>query len=296
MSNLRFADPLPARNVSALPAWCAVEVLHVGPAGTTARTSSAVVEETPVALRYGGFAHAVMMATPDDLADFALGFSLTEGIIRFPSDIARMEFAESPDGITIDMTLEPSRMHRFLAGRRVRRLRGHTSCGICGAEDLHDVQRPFLRVAPGSRVSATQVQAALSALRSFQPLSRLTRGAHASAWVGLDGAIRAVREDVGRHNALDKLIGAGLAGAFSSAEGFCLITSRCSFEMVQKAVAAGYGTLVAAAAPTALAIRTAAAAGLTLFSLARGDGHMLYTAPAMPKEAPHECETQDRAI
>ncbi len=276
MSGLHFLD----RAAPTLTAWRAVDALHLGPEGAATGHSSTVAEETPIAFRYGGFAHAVMMATPDDLADFALGFSLSEGIIQSAADVARMDIRERDDGITVDIVLAPARMHRYLADRRVRMLRGNTSCGLCGAEDLRDVHRPPMRVAPGSRVGAPQVQAALEALRGFQPLSRQTRGAHASAWVGFDGTIQAAREDVGRHNALDKLIGAGLSGAFSSAEGFCLITSRCSFEMVQKAVAAGYGTLVAVAAPTALAIRTAAAAGLTLFSLARGDGHILYTAPA----------------
>jgi FdhD protein len=267
------------------PLWRMVPALHLGRDGASDARISAVAEEVPVAFRYNGFAHGVMMATPDDLLDFAAGFSLTEGIIDAASDIVDLQTHVSDDGIAIDIALGPEAFHRYLAGRRVRSLRGHTSCGLCGAEDLGDIRRPAALVGGGKVLTVAQVQSALAALRSHQPLSRRTRGAHASAWVSLDGSIRAVREDVGRHNALDKLIGADLSGAFSSADGFCLITSRCSFEMVQKAVTAGYATLVSAAAPTALAIRTAAAAGLTLLSLDRGDGHFVYSAPDVQREA-----------
>ncbi len=264
--------------IPTLAVWRHVDAFAIGcdaPCGEP----SAVAEETPVAFRYGRFPHAVMMATPADLVDFVVGFSLTEGIIERLSDIARLEMHEAGDGITIDVTLAPAAMHRHLASRRVRQLRGHTSCGLCGAEDLRDVHRRQSRIDPARRIAAPDVDAALAALRGFQPLGRRTRGAHAAAWVARDGTIGAVREDIGRHNALDKLIGAGLNGAFSPAEGFCLITSRCSFEMVQKAVAAGFGTLVALSAPTALAVRTAAAAGLALFALGRDAAPLLYTPP-----------------
>ncbi len=268
-----------------LAAWRDIDAFRVGGDGPRGE-SSAVAEETPIAFRYGGFPHAVMMATPDDLADFVAGFSLTEGIIDGLADVARLEMRDAEDGITVDVTLTPAAMHRHLAGRRVRQLRGHTSCGLCGAEDLHDVHRPPARIDPARRLAAPRIDAALAALRGFQPLSRRTHGAHAAAWVAIDGTIRAVREDIGRHNALDKLIGAGLNGAFAPAQGFCLITSRCSFEMVQKALAAGFGTLVALSAPTALAVRTAATTGLALFSLGRDDTPLLYTpsAPVTPTQ------------
>jgi FdhD protein len=269
----------------AVSAWRAVDAITVGADGASASASSNVAEETPVAFRYNGFAHAVMMATPEALADFALGFSHTEGVIDAADDIASLAIGERDDGLALDITLSPQVLHRYLAGRRVRRLSGNTSCGLCGAEDLRDVHRPTRRLPMPQHPYVGQVQVSLDALRAFQPLSRLTRGAHAAAWIGGEGAIAAVREDVGRHNALDKLIGAGLAGAFAADDGFCLITSRCSFEMVQKAVRAGYATLVAAAAPTALAIRTAHAAGLTLFSLDRGRGQLLYTAPHVKETA-----------
>jgi FdhD protein len=259
-------------------AWRSVSAVRLCGKGRSEPLQSDVAEEVPIAFRYNGFAHAVMMATPDDLIDFAYGFSLTEGIIDSLADMTRLQMHEAGDGIAIDMMLQADSLRCYLAGRRVRQLRGHTSCGICGAEDLPDIERPARRVQPGKPVSATAVERALDALRALQLLSRRTHGAHAAAWIGDDGVIRAMREDVGRHNALDKLIGAGLRGAFSPAGGFCLITSRCSFEMAQKAVAAGYGTLVAVAAPTGRAIRTAAAAGLSLFCLARGAEPILYTA------------------
>jgi FdhD protein len=271
-------------NTQTLPVWRAVDALHLGRDGESDARSSAVAEEVPVAFRYNGFAHAVMMATPGDLLDFAAGFSLTEGVIHAASDIVDLQTHVSDDGIAIDIALGPEAFHRYLAGRRVRSLRGHTSCGLCGAEDLRDIRRPAALVGGGKILTVAQVQSALDALRSYQPLSRQTRGAHASAWVAFDGTLRAVREDVGRHNALDKLIGAGLRGAFSGTDGFCLITSRCSFEMVQKAVTAGYPTLVSASAPTALAIRTATAAGLTLLSLDRGEGHFVYSAPDVQQD------------
>jgi FdhD protein len=174
-------------------------------------------------------------------------------------------------------------LHRYLAGRRVRQLRGHTSCGLCGVEDLDDVRRPAARVAPAGPPEAKAVAFALEALRARQPLSRLTRGAHASAWVTLEGALCTVREDVGRHNSLDKLIGALLRNEASCA-GFCLITSRCSFEMVQKAVTAGFSTLVSVGMPTGFAVRSAEAARLTLYSLSREGEPLQFTSPECPEE------------
>ncbi|HVZ52757.1 MAG TPA: formate dehydrogenase accessory sulfurtransferase FdhD [Pseudolabrys sp.] len=260
-----------------VPAWRAVAAITLGPAGHRGLSSSTVAEEVPVAFRFNGFEHGVMMATPEALEDFALGFALTEGVISDPAELASARVREQDNGLVIEATLGPDALHRYLATRRVRRARGHTSCGLCGAEDLKDIYRTAPAIRRARPLAPVHVERALDALRAFQPISRLTRGAHASAWLDRDGAIRAVREDVGRHNALDKLIGAGLRGAFNPDDGFCLITSRCSFEMVQKAVMAGYATLVSAAAPTALAIRTAVAAGLSLYSLDRGRGQLLYT-------------------
>ncbi len=240
-----------------------------------------VAEETPVGFRYNGFAHAVMMATPDDLDDFAAGFSLSEGIIQFSGTLPKSLISQCEDGITIDVSLGGRDLHRYLASRRVRQLRGHTSCGLCGVEDLRDVSRPLAPVPSGAPLDSGLIQSALATLRQWQPLSRQTRGAHASAWVGLNGQLRTVREDVGRHNSLDKLIGALVRGGVPYHEGFCIITSRCSFEMVQKAVAARFPILVSVGSPTAHAIRLARATGLTLYSLSRDGEPLLFTSPSL---------------
>jgi FdhD protein len=268
-----------------IPAWRSVEVMHLGETGAAECGASEVAEEVPIGFIYHGFSHAVMMATPRDLQDFALGFSLSEGFARDADDILATEARASEDGIALSITLAPAALRRFLTRRRARSLRGHTSCGICGVEELADVRQAGGRVCAGRPVSRRAVQAALASLREFQPLSRSTRGAHAAAWVDWDGRILLAREDVGRHNALDKLIGACLRERTDRDAGFCLITSRCSFEMVQKAIAAGMGTLVAVSAPTALAIRTAAAAGVALLTLDRAQGQFLYTEAARAPQA-----------
>ncbi|MCA6124409.1 formate dehydrogenase accessory sulfurtransferase FdhD [Bradyrhizobium sp. WSM 1704] len=254
---------------------CAVHASELGRANTS--WSLDCVEEEAVAFRYNGFPHGVMMATPADLEDFAVGFSLAEGVIAAASDVDAMSVAATAEGISVDISLRGESLRRYLAGRRVRQLRGHTSCGLCGVEDLRDVRNLPARVHPAVLPEEAAISRAFDRLREWQPLSRLTRGAHAAAWVDVDGAIRIVREDVGRHNALDKLIGAGLRGAFSHTRGFCLVTSRCSFEMVQKAVAADFAVIVSASAPTALAIRTAKAAGLALCALSRDRAPLIFT-------------------
>jgi FdhD protein len=251
-----------------------------GDPGARERRLVCVAEETPVAFRYNGFAHAVMMATPDDLEDFAAGFSLSEGIIEPSGPPPESSVSRCTDGITIDIALGGRDLHRYLASRRVRQLRGHTSCGLCGVEDLSDVSRAFGLVQPAAPLDSGLIRSALETLRQWQPLSRQTRGAHASAWVGLDGRLHTVREDVGRHNSLDKLIGALIRGA-PYHEGFCIITSRCSFEMVQKAVAARFPALVSVGSPTAHALRLARAARLTLYSLSRDGEPLLFTSPSL---------------
>jgi FdhD protein len=219
----------------------------------------------------------VMMASPADLEDFAFGFSLVEGVIGAASDIDAISIDGCAEGISVDISVRGESLHRYLASRRVRQLRGHTGCGLCGVQDLQDVRCLPARVHPAKLPEEAAISRAFDRLREWQPLSRLTRGAHAAAWVSFDGAIQLVREDVGRHNALDKLIGAGLRGSFSGTTGFCLVTSRCSFEMVQKAVAAGFPAIVSASAPTALAIRTAKAAGLALCALSRERAPLIFT-------------------
>jgi FdhD protein len=242
-----------------------------------------VAEETPVAFRYDGFSHGVMMASPEDLEDFATGFSVSEGVIDASGGLRATSILRHDDGITIDASLHARDLHRYLAGRRVRQLRGNTSCGLCGVEDLADIRRPARQVGPGKPLNADLIRTTLVKLRQWQPLSRQTRGAHASAWVTQRGELSAVREDVGRHNSLDKLIGSLVRRGSRPPQGFCLITSRCSFEMVQKAVAAGFPTLVAVGAPTAQAVRLASAAGLMLYSLSRDGEPLLFTSPKVPE-------------
>ncbi len=249
--------------------------------GMLERRLVSVAEETAVAFRYNGFAHAVMMASPIDLEDFAIGFSLSEGIIEGCGPPPRIAVRHGEDGITIDVSLDGNDLHRYLANRRVRQLRGHTSCGLCGVQDLNDIARPPTRVRPAAAIDANVIPSALEALRQWQPLSQQTRSAHASAWVGPHGDLRTVREDVGRHNSLDKLIGSLIRNGSARHDGFCLITSRCSMEMVQKTVAAGFPALVSAGAPTAHAIRLATAAGLTLYTCGRDRELLLFTSPEL---------------
>jgi FdhD protein len=253
-----------------------VAVSRLGQAGEQL-TVQIVAEEIPCAFRYNGFSHAVMMVTPDDLEDFVFGFSLTEGIIQEASDIRSFRVSDENGAIIANVELVPASLHRFLASRRVRQLQGRTSCGLCGVEDLKDIRRPDRRLSKEQPLTPDAIASAIRHVRDFQPLSRGTRAAHAAAWVDRSGNIAAIREDIGRHNALDKLIGARLRQSTLRGEGFCLITSRCSYEMAQKAIAAGIGTLVSISAPTAYAVRTAQSAGMALYSLS-GDGeHLLYT-------------------
>jgi FdhD protein len=243
------------------------------------RATAIVVEEVPVGVMYGGIPHAVMMATPANLDDFAVGFSLTEGIITTASDVRHIAARETSDGVELDIELVPERFHGFLSRRRTRNLRGHTSCGLCGVEDIADTRTETPRAPAGRPFTQAAMCRALAALPTYQELHRLTHAAHAAAWASIGGDILLVREDVGRHNALDKLIGAALRQQVDLAAGFCLITSRCSYEMVQKALMASMPAIVAISAPTGLAVRTAEAAGLTLVALARSDGQNVYAVP-----------------
>ncbi len=253
---------------AASSSWRAHHGHRLGPDRRGEPVACAIAEEVPIAIAYGGVPHAVMMATPADLEDFAIGFSLTEGVIAAARDIRDITLHKRDDGVEIALALAPEPFRRFLQDRRLRNLRGHTSCGLCGVAALADVagSDAMRRAADAGtlRIGAAVIAAALDALREFQPLSRLTHAAHAAAWSDASGRILFAREDVGRHNALDKLIGACLRGGAETEAGFGVVTSRCSFEMVQKAVAARMPMLVSISAPTALAIRQAEAAGLTI--------------------------------
>ncbi|WP_367116754.1 formate dehydrogenase accessory sulfurtransferase FdhD [Bauldia sp.] len=245
--------------------------------GEHAAAGRAVPEEAAVALTYDGSTHAVMMATPADLEDFAIGFSLTEGVVGSPAEIETIEVVEEDAGIELRMRLaEPGAT--ALAARR-RFLAGPVGCGLCGIESLNEALRPVPTVDGGAAVSYHTILGALAGLRGGQPLHRETHAVHAAAFWRRDGEMVAVREDVGRHNALDKLAGALATEGVPTADGFILMTSRVSVELVQKAAMIGVSMLVAVSAPTALAIRIAEAAGMTIAAVARDDGFEVFSHP-----------------
>jgi formate dehydrogenase accessory protein FdhD len=250
---------------------------RVLPDGATAAVTEVIAEEVPVALVYNNISHAVMMATPADLRDFGLGFSLSEGILGNKDDLMDIGIAESDAGIEVRMAIAIERF-RLLRERR-RTLAGRTGCGICGVESLEQAVRPVSPVTTATTVPVQAIYAALAELPRRQAVNQLTRSVHAAAWVDKAGGIQLVSEDVGRHNALDKLIGAMAWRGLEPADGFALITSRCSVEMVQKAAAVGIPVLVAISAPTALARRIAEGCGLTLVALARPDSVLVVTHP-----------------
>jgi formate dehydrogenase accessory protein FdhD len=233
----------------------------------------AVVVEAPVALLYNGLSFAVMMATPCDLEDFALGFALSEGVVETAGEFRLVDVVRSDAGISLHAAI-PQARYDALAQRR-RGLEGRSGCGLCGVEALQDALRAVPRAGEPQAVSLRQVQVALQALSAQQPLNARSGGVHAAGFAHADGLL--VREDVGRHNALDKLVGALAGAGIDPARGFLVITSRASYEIVHKAAMAGIGIVVAISAPTDLAIRTAEAAGVTLAAFARGDALNLYT-------------------
>ena len=234
-------------------------------------------EETAIALTYNGGCYAVMMATPQDLQDFAIGFSLSEGIVRRSSEIYSIEEVLLEDGIELRMWLDPLKA-QVLSERR-RHIAGPTGCGLCGLESIAEATRPCALVGAGQSWSGPQIMAALQAIAPLQKMNMETRAVHAAAfWVG-DHEMVALREDVGRHNALDKLAGAMEQAGLAAGDGMVLLTSRVSVEMVQKTSAIGATLLVSISAPTAPAVRMAQAAGITLVAIARNDGFEVFTHP-----------------
>lgn len=232
-------------------------------------------EEVPVALTYGRATHAVMMATPRDLEDFAHGFSLTEGIVSQPGEIAELEVLHRPAGVELRMELAGDRQEALQ--RRRRSMAGPVGCGLCGLESLEAVLRALPPVTAEPRLQGAALEGAMAALHAGQALHQATRAVHAAGfWTPADGAVL-VREDVGRHNALDKLAGAVLRQGLAPARGVVLLTSRVSVEMVQKTALLGVPVLVAVSAPTALAVRTAEAAGITLVARIRGGSFDVYS-------------------
>ena len=258
-------------------------VLHIDLAGQGGQTAGceSVAVETPVNIVYGTLPYAVMMATPADLEDFVTGFSLTEGIIGAAEDIRGMAVRSQAGGLVVDVELVPERMRAHLALSRRRNLTGRTSCGLCGIESLGELPLAARQVRQSAKMRATAIARALADLDAAQSLFRLTRSVHAAAWCEPDGRIVTVREDVGRHNALDKLIGARLR-AGCSRDGFLLVTSRASFEMVEKAAIFGAPALVAISAPTTLAVERATLLGLTLVALARSDAALVFAGEVAP--------------
>jgi FdhD protein len=229
--------------------------------------------EVPVSVEVCGIGYAVMMATPADLEDYALGFALAEGLVDTPAQLNRVDAHSIEGGWALRLWLAPERAG--LALERARRRVGESSCGLCGIENIEEVLRPLPPVTARLEVGRAAIAAALAALTAHQPLGRATGAVHAAAFCAPTGDILCVREDVGRHNALDKLIGALAWAGTDPATGFILLSARCSYELVEKTVRAGCPLLVTISAPTSLAADRAAAAGLTLVSLARADSALL---------------------
>ena len=251
--------------------------------GRVSAGERALPEEVPVAFTYNRATYAVMLATPADLEDFAVGFSLTEGLVSRPAEIDELEIVEQEQGIELRMSLRPEREAAFAARRR--HLAGASGCGLCGIESLAEAVRTPPPVPDGRWFTEAQIIAAMSALPAAQALNRATHAVHAAAFWTAEAGLVACAEDVGRHNALDKLAG-GLArlGA-DPAAGILLLSSRVSVEMIQKSAMIGIPVLAAISSPTALAARTAEAAGITLIGIARDDGFEVFTHPGRLRPA-----------
>ena len=245
--------------------------------GARERCEDAIAEEVPVALSYNGQAFAVMMLTPRDLEDFALGFSLTEGIVAGAGDVTSVRRTDRLEGIELEIAIPPERVEAL--ARNERTLEGRSGCGLCGSRRLEQVVRQHPAVGAGPRVTAAQLQSALDAMRARQRLNQATGATHAAAWADAAGAIVAVREDVGRHNALDKLVGALARDGFDPDAGFLLLTSRASYEMVMKAASARIAFVAAVSGATALAMSLAQSSGITLVGYARRAGCTVYSRP-----------------
>jgi FdhD protein len=259
----------------------------LGPVRTVARTAwreggasegtRPIPEETATALTYNGGTFAVMMATPQDLKDFAVGFSLSEGIVQSPSEIESLEVISLDDGVELRMWLAQSKVDRL--SERRRQIAGPTGCGLCGIDSIAEAVRPAAIVESGATFSPQHIMSAMQGMPALQKINIESRAVHAAAfWTSARGIV-ALREDVGRHNALDKLAGALALDNVVASEGMVLLTSRVSVEMVQKTAAIGAPLLVAVSAPTALAVRMAETAGITLAAIARADGFEIFTHP-----------------
>lgn len=246
--------------------------------GVAAGAQDRVADEVPIALVYNGTPHVVMLATPADIEDLATGFTLSEAVVRSAGEIRSVSSSMRGDGaIEAHITIAPERFSELL--RRQRNLSGRTGCGLCGAQNIEDAIRAPARASDGVRISVAELHDALSTLSSKQPVNAQTGSVHAAAWVEPGRGIQIVREDVGRHNALDKVIGAIVHDRRDFATGWFLVTSRASYEMVQKAATVGGTLLAAVSAPTAFAIRLAESGGVTLVGFAREHTHVVYAHP-----------------
>jgi FdhD protein len=238
--------------------------------------SRVVPEEVPIAFSFGGSTHAVMMATPADLEDFAVGFSMAEGIIRSGDEILSIEPVEAGEGIDVQVTLKDATAEALTLRRR--RMAGPVGCGLCGIESIEQATRKVPRIRDdGFQVSPAELASAMDLMSHAQQLNRETRAVHGAGFYVPGEGLVAMREDVGRHNALDKLVGAVLLAGWEPARGVVVVTSRLSVEMVQKAAVLGSPVLAAISAPTALAIRTAEEAGMTLVGIVRGNDYEIFT-------------------
>ncbi|MCC8941293.1 formate dehydrogenase accessory sulfurtransferase FdhD [Bradyrhizobium sp. Arg68] len=245
--------------------------------GALSEGARLIPEETALALTYNGGTYAVMMGTPEDLGDFAVGFSLSEGVVQSADEIETLDIVELDNGIELRMWLKSEKAER-LAERR-RHIAGPTGCGLCGIDSIAEAVRPAAIVSAGRAFTPREIMAAVATVPPLQEINHQTRAVHAAAFWTKTGGIVALREDVGRHNALDKLAGALARDKVATSEGMVLLTSRVSVEMVQKTAAIGAPLLVAVSAPTALAVKMADAAGITLAAIARSDGFEIFTHP-----------------
>lgn len=241
--------------------------------GEVATIDRAIATEAPISIEYNGIAYAVMMASPGNIEDLIIGFSLSEELIHSPEDILTLEITEIPLGWVARATLAPDHFARIAERARMRVSEG--SCGLCGLENLEQVMRPLPNIDTAPQISPRALFSALNTLSTQQPLSRATGAVHAAAFCQPDGNIRMVREDIGRHNALDKLIGALARAGTDPRTGFFLLTARCSYELVEKTILARCPLLVTISAPSSLAIDRAAAHGLSLITLARPDAALV---------------------
>jgi FdhD protein len=247
--------------------------------GEHEQVSDAVTEEVPVAMLYNDVPFAVMMVTPLDLEDFALGFSLSEGLVAKPEDLLSIEVRPRLEGMELAMQVASGSIEQRAGEGGERLLPGRSGCGLCGARMLEDAVRHPAPVGDGPRIEAAALESALKTLQTMQPVNSATGSVHAAAWVDVEGNIVLVREDVGRHNALDKLIGAMVKAGIDAQQGFLLVTSRASYEMVTKAASAGITVMAAISAPTALAIHLAESTHMTLVGFARPGSYVVYTHP-----------------